>query len=227
MNLQFDCLILDHDDTAVDSSRFVHYPAHISIARRMRPGHREISIDEWFEILTDPGFGRYLRDGLGLNDEELVQQEREWRAFAREIRPSFFEGFPEFLTSFVEAGGVFAVVTHSSEEFVRRDYEQLPSHVRPAVVYGGERPAEQRKPSPWPVLQVLDLLSVSPARTAVVDDARPGIEMAHRAGVYGIGAGWAHGVARVHDYLASAADVLCLDVECLARTVGVVPAEVA
>ena len=30
-SIRFKCLILDHDDTAVDSTASIHYPAHVEI----------------------------------------------------------------------------------------------------------------------------------------------------------------------------------------------------
>ena len=35
--MKFQCLILDHDDTAVDSTREIHYPAHLEVMQTLRP----------------------------------------------------------------------------------------------------------------------------------------------------------------------------------------------
>jgi phosphoglycolate phosphatase/pyrophosphatase PpaX len=38
MRLRYRCLLVDHDDTAVDSTSAVHYPAHLEALRELRPG---------------------------------------------------------------------------------------------------------------------------------------------------------------------------------------------
>ena len=38
MDLRYRCILIDHDDTAVDSTEAVHYPAHVEALRILRPG---------------------------------------------------------------------------------------------------------------------------------------------------------------------------------------------
>ena len=44
--LKYRCLVLDHDDTVVQSARTVNYPAMVEALRTERPG-REVSYEEF------------------------------------------------------------------------------------------------------------------------------------------------------------------------------------
>lgn len=50
--------------------------------------------------------------------------------------------------------------------------------IMPERVYGWEFGAGKRKPSPWPALQAMHELQVSPEQTIMLDDLKPGVEMA-------------------------------------------------
>ena len=36
--LKYKCLVLDHDDTVMDSTRLIHHPAFLVYLREVRPG---------------------------------------------------------------------------------------------------------------------------------------------------------------------------------------------
>ena len=69
--LKYKCLILDHDDTAVDSTAEIHYPAHIEIMRQIRPSHIPVSLKEWFLKNYQPGIMEYMVDELKLDKSEI------------------------------------------------------------------------------------------------------------------------------------------------------------
>ena len=48
----------------------------------------------------------------------------------------------------------------------------------PERVYGWELGEGKRKPSPWPALQAMKELDVPPEDTLMLDDLKPGVEMA-------------------------------------------------
>ena len=48
----------------------------------------------------------------------------------------------------------------------------------PERVYGWELGEGKRKPSPWPALQAMKELDVPPEETLMLDDLKPGVEMA-------------------------------------------------
>src|SRR5512135_1884264 len=59
---RYRCLIVDHDDTAVDGTRRVHYPAHLRAMQVLRPDLVPVDIDTWFLKNFDPGIMAFLVD---------------------------------------------------------------------------------------------------------------------------------------------------------------------
>ena len=51
----------------------------------------------------------------------------------------------------------------------------------PDQVYGWELGEGKRKPSPWPAQQAMKELQVLPEETIMLDDLKPGVEMAAAA----------------------------------------------
>jgi hypothetical protein len=51
-------LLLDHDDTAVMSTAQIHYPAHVTSVRALRPDREPCTLAEWFERCHDPGVSK-------------------------------------------------------------------------------------------------------------------------------------------------------------------------
>ena len=45
--MRYRCLILDHDDTVVNSTATIHYPAFLEALKLLRPGVT-ISLDDYF-----------------------------------------------------------------------------------------------------------------------------------------------------------------------------------
>ena len=49
--LRYRLLLLDHDDTTVDSTASIHYPAHVESVRALRPDLEPCTLREWFEVV--------------------------------------------------------------------------------------------------------------------------------------------------------------------------------
>ncbi len=203
MALRFRCLILDHDDTAVDSTRTVHYPAHLEAMRLLRPRRRPINLDGWFLKNFEPGLMGYLSGELGLSQEELRSEYRIWRRFTTAHTPSFFAGFLEALAEYRSRGGLIAVVSHSEADIIRGHYRSF-THRLPAgpdLVFGWDEDEGRRKPSPWPVQRVLESFGLSAGQALIVDDLKPGVLMSQACGVPVAAAGWAHRIPEIHRYM--------------------------
>lgn len=188
------CLLIDHDDTSVDSTRHIHYPAHLEILKTLRPGHTPIGIDGWFEKNFSPGLFDYYTGELGFSEEEMAQEFKIWRSFTTTTVPDFFPGIIPILEEFRSRGGMVAVISHSEEELIRRDYLHRGDGFLPDLIFGWDHDPERRKPHPWPAEEALRRLGVAPKKAAMLDDLLPGIEMAERAGIDALGAGWGHRV---------------------------------
>ena len=204
MDLRFACLILDHDDTAVDSTSEVHYPAHVEAMRVLRPGRTPVSLEGWFLKNFHPGVMRYLEGELGLTAQELEVEYGIWRAFTTSRTPPFFAGFLETLREYRRRGGKIVVVSHSEHDVILRHYRDSGSQpLLPDLVFGWDADEQRRKPNPWPVEEALRRLSIPPARALILDDLKPGVLMGQRTGVAVAAAGWAHRIPAIREYMES------------------------
>jgi phosphoglycolate phosphatase/pyrophosphatase PpaX len=76
----------------------------------------------------------------------------------------------------------------------------------PTLVYGWELPAEQRKPAPYPLLDIMNRLSLEPSDILVVDDLKPGYDMARAAGCDFAAAGWAYDGPEIEAFMRANCD---------------------
>ena len=200
--MRYRLLLIDHDDTAVDSTAVVHYPAHLEALRVLRPGLPLPTIEQWWMANFDPGIMEHLVHVLGMDEAELAREFAIWRSFTESRVPPFFPGFRELLSAFRTRGGRVAVVSHSERDNILRDYRQPGgSAFEPDLVFGWEVDPGRRKPDPWPVREALSRLGVPAGEALVVDDLRPGVLMARAAGVAAVGAAWSHRVPRIRDWM--------------------------
>lgn len=198
-NLKYKCLILDHDDTVMDSTAHVHYPAFLVSLDELRPGHT-ISLDDYFRVNFDPGFIEYCRDVLGFTEAEFEREVEMWKDYVAEHIPTAYPGVARIIRRQKELGGLVCVASHSFDFNILRDYAAngLPE---PDAIYGWELPPEQRKPSPWAVEQILKRFDLRPEEVLVVDDLKPGYDMACAAGVPFAAACWAYDVPEIRQFM--------------------------
>ena len=71
----------------------------------------------------------------------------------------------------------------------------------PDEVYGWECPPHQRKPSPWPVEQIMAKYRLKPGQVLVLDDLKPGHDMARACGVNFAAAGWANDIPEIERFM--------------------------
>lgn len=186
--LRYRCLVLDHDDTLVDSSRRVNYPQFRRAIAALRPGV-EISEEAFILYCYDPGFYPMCREVLHYTDEELSQHEQAWLSYLETHKPPFFDGIPALLARVKAEGGLVCVVSHSYAESIRAVF----SHhgiAQPDSVFGAEYPVEQRKPNPFPLEEIMRRYALAPEDILVVDDMQHGCNMAHACGVDFACAAW-------------------------------------
>jgi beta-phosphoglucomutase-like phosphatase (HAD superfamily) len=215
MNLPYRCLILDHDDTAVNSTALIHHPSHVESMRVLRPGTAAIDLDGWYLKNFDPGIMQYLAGELGLNREELEVEYKIWRRFNTERIPRFFPGFLEALRTYRANGGIITVVSHSEKDVILNSYRAAGGGdgLLPDLVFGWDYDETRRKPSPWPVENILRRFGLSPRQALIVDDLKPGVVMSRATGVAIAGAGWAHRIPEIHAYMRENCDVYFESVE--------------
>lgn len=185
----FKCLVLDHDDTSVESTPEIHYPAFLRTLAQLRPGVT-IDYDDFIRYTFDPGFFAMCTDIFRFSEDEMKTEHKLWREFVRDRIPGFCPGIPELIAAQKAAGGIVCVVSHSLKETIIRDYNAAGVPL-PDMIFGADCPPEQCKPSPYPLMQIMKAYSLSPRDILVIDDLKPGYEMAMRAGVGFAYASWA------------------------------------
>lgn len=197
--MKYKCLVLDHDDTVMDSTEDLHYPAFLDALSQMRPGVT-LSLQDYFLLNFKPGFLEYCQDVLNFTDEELERETGIWLSWVKRIVPRAYPGMARIIRRHVKEGGLICVVSHSVDKNILRDYREngLPT---PSLVYGWERPREERKPEAFPLLQIMEKLQLKPEEMIMIDDLKPGYDMAKKCRVDFAAAGWAYDVKEIRDYM--------------------------
>jgi len=199
--LRYACLLIDHDDTAVDSVSAVHYPAHLEALATLRPG-RPAPTKEQFLLHNFHGIMEYMVGELALSNEELAQEFEIWRRWTTSCTPPFFSGFLELLEEYRTQGGKVVVISHSEKDVIERHYRAATSPpFLPDLVFGWEHDEKRRKPSPWPVQEALRMLGLKPCQALILDDLKPGVLMSRATGVPAAAAGWSHRVPEIESYM--------------------------
>ena len=211
--MKYKCLILDHDDTVVNSSASIHYPSFIEYLKIYRPGMElKYTFESFIEKNFIPGILSLLCDEVGLNDEELKKEEEFWNDFVRTKTPRAYEGMRQLIQKFRDNGGIVAVSSHSMSNFIKRDYKanNLPM---PDIIYGWDMPRENRKPSPFSVLDIIERYGIDKSEIIMVDDLKAGFDMARSAGIDFAAAGWAYDVPMIRDFMKEHSDFYLESVE--------------
>ena len=184
----YPCLILDHDDTTVDSTRTVNYPQFLQALDYFRPGIH-MTIDEYMHHCFHTGFYVMCDQILKYTPQELETHVSMWKEYHKKHHPPFFQGIPEFLSAYRQRDGIICVVSHSSADVILSAYEAAGIQP-PDLILGAEQPTEHMKPEPWPLFEIMHRYDLSPCDCLVIDDALLGGKMARSAGVDFACAGW-------------------------------------
>ncbi len=199
--MKYKCLALDHDDTVVNSTATVHYPCFIEYLKEHYPHLVDnYTLDSFFSKNFHPGVISLFKDEIGMSEEEMETEEQYWADFVEKHQPVAYDGIREIIADFKAEGGIIAVVSHSLTRYIERDYSynSLPD---PDVIYGWDIPKENRKPSPWCINDLSVRYGIDPSEILVVDDLKPGYDMARGAGAHFAAAGWAHNVAEIESFM--------------------------
>lgn len=179
--LRFPCLVLDHDDTVVQSETTINYPFFCYILDQFRPG-QTITLEEYTNGCFSPGFADMCRQRYQFTEQELKEEYTRWMDFVMTHTPDPFPGIRKLIHRYKEAGGILCVVSHSSNCNITRDY-QTHFEILPDDIYGWDLPEHQRKPSTYPLEQIMKKYNLRPDQLLVVDDLKPAWVMCRNAGV--------------------------------------------
>lgn len=218
--MKYKCLVLDHDDTVVNSTATIHYPSFVAYLEENMPERlSDYDLDIFFKKNFDPGVIALFHDELGMDDAEMEREEKYWIDFVEKRIPDAYEGIGEIIADFRRQGGIIAVVSHSFQRYIERDYKhnRLPM---PDIIYGWDIPKEKRKPSPWCILDIAEKYGISPSEILVVDDLKPGYDMARAAGADFAAAGWANDIPEIEDFMRENCDYYLKTVDDFKLLVG-------
>jgi len=186
--LKYPCLVLDHDDTVVQTMKTMSYPYFLYGLSIFRPGE-DISFTDYVRDCHHYGFVELCRKRYGYTDQELTQEHDMWMEYVLSHTPDPYPGISDVLRRQKEEGGLICVVSHSREDNILRDYR---AHFGfdPDAIYGFERPEEQRKPNPYPLQDIMKRFGLSADEILVVDDMKLSCKMAAPLGIRVAYAGW-------------------------------------
>lgn len=186
--IKYPCIVLDHDDTVVQSETTINYPFFCYILDQFRPGET-ITLEEYTAGCFNPGFADMCRQRYQFTEEELKEEYTRWMEYVMTHTPDPFPGFKKLIHRYKEAGGILCVVSHSSIRNITRDY-QTHFGVLPDDIFGWDLPEHQRKPSTYPLEQIMQKYNLKAEQILVVDDLKPAWVMCRNAGVSIAFAAW-------------------------------------
>lgn len=189
--MRYACLVLDHDDTVVDSTKSIHYPAFLETLSQLRPFEQPLSYEDFTHHCHHFGFQDLCDRRYAFTPQEMETEYRIWKSFTTKNIPLPFEGWDQLFKRFRVNQGKVVVISHSERTEILRDY-QTHFGFTPELVYGWELGEDHRKPNRYPLMDALNRLGLSPRDALVLDDMRLGQEMADKCGVDFAWAGWTH-----------------------------------
>lgn len=175
--LKYPCLVLDHDDTVVQTEKTIGYPYFCYILDQFRPG-QTISFPEYVHDCHNYGFAEMCRRRWQFTEEEQQAEYAGWMGYVTTHIPEIFPGIGDVIRRQKEAGGLVCVVSHSSVHNITRDY-QVHFGIQPDAIYGWDYPEHLRKPNPFPLEDIMKKYSLSPSELLVVDDMKLAWNMAN------------------------------------------------
>jgi len=198
--LRYKCLVLDHDDTVVQSMKTLSYPFFCQELEYFRPG-ASMTMEDYILQCHKLGFADMCRERFGFTDAEMKLEHDMWMEYILSHIPAPYPGIDRVIRRYKEAGGIICVVSHSHADNILRDYD---THfgIRPDRIYGWELPPHQRKPNPWPLEDIMVRYQLTPGDILVVDYMQLACRMAAPLGVQVAYAGWSGmGVAEVDEQM--------------------------
>ena len=197
--MRYKCLVFDHDDTVVNSTATIHHPSFLKYLAQYRPG-RTCSLEKYFLRNFEPGFIPMCREDYDMTDADLDIEVRFWQEYVEEHIPAAYAGIREIMLRQKAEGGLICVASHSLEKNIRRDYaaNDLP---QPDMVFGWDLPMERRKPNPFPLEEIMRTYGLAPGELLMIDDLKPGFDMASSCGVDFAAAGWANDIEEIERFM--------------------------
>ena len=186
--LKYPCLVLDHDDTVVQTERAIGYPYFLQYLQKIRPG-AQLSFRQYVLDCQNMLFPDMCRDKWGFTEEEQREEYTLWQEYCRSHIPPVFPGIDRIIRRQKEAGGLVCVASLSSLDNITRDYLHHFGFL-PDAIYHNDLPRPQRKPNPFPLEDLMEKFHLEPKDILMVDDMKLGWAMAQAVGADTAFAAW-------------------------------------
>ena len=186
--LKYPCLVLDHDDTVVQTEKALAYPCFKEFIERIRPG-KTLTYQEYVRDCSRMVFADMCRQVWGFTDEELQEEYFVWKDFIKQHIPPICPGIDRIIRRQREEGGLICVASLSTTEVILRDYNHH-FGITPDVIYDYDLPTHLRKPNTYPLLDIMERFDLRPEQMLMVDDMKLGWDMAKKVGVPTAFAAW-------------------------------------
>ena len=76
--MRFPCLVLDHDDTVVQSEMTVNFPYFLQVLADFRPGET-VTAEEYAQECYRVGFADFCRQRFHFTEQEIVDEYMGWK----------------------------------------------------------------------------------------------------------------------------------------------------
>ena len=179
--LKYPCLVLDHDDTVVQSELTVNFPYFLLTLDSFRPG-ATISAEEYADGCYRMGFANMCRQRFSFTEQEILEEYTGWKEYIKTHIPDPFPGIGDVIRKQKALGGKVCVVSHSCNENITRDYSRN-FGILPDDIFGWDLPEELRKPNDYALKVIMETDGFSPQELLVVDDMKLAYPMAKKQGV--------------------------------------------
>lgn len=186
--LKYPCLVLDHDDTVVQSMKTLSYPFWCLELELFRPGVTQ-TLEDYILECHNRGFAGLCRDCFHFTEEELAKEHTMWMDYVMTHIPDPYPGIDRIIHRQKAEGGLICVVSHSHKDNIARDY-QTHFGIQPDAIYGWDLPPHQRKPNTYPLEDIMRRFGFKPEEILVVDDMKLSCQMASPFGIAVAYSGW-------------------------------------
>ena len=186
--LKYKCLVLDHDDTVVQTERSIGYPYFRDFIAKIRPG-QSLTFSQYVHDCNNMVFSDMCRNRWSFTPEEEKEEYLGWKDYSRQNIPPICPGIDRIIHRQKELGGLICVSSLSTREIIQRDFMHHFGFL-PDAIYDYDLPAEQRKPETYALTDIIARFHLSPADLLMVDDMKLGYLMAKKVHVPTAYAGW-------------------------------------
>ena len=107
--LKYKCLVLDHDDTVVQSMKTLSYPFFCIELEQFRPG-ATMSFEDYVLECHRVGFANLCREQFHFTEEELKLEHKQWMEYILQHIPEPYPGIEDIIRRQRDEGGLICVV---------------------------------------------------------------------------------------------------------------------